>query len=263
MTFHTVSITVAVIFTIVWLPLYNVERRQNVLKHLNPDLQHLASEDHFDLAAPSLFGPDVAKMAKESADATSALTQARPRPRPQTFLVSWVPLVTGVRDALQHGTRGSSHIPNTTPNPISKRVGVFRLGENNPRTSPLLSRPNPSRQLPGYDGSISHGYKTSSHNPTIPGPSRPGFPHNLLWLLRPSRRYTPRSLRVRPYNPSKVRGDGNTASGKSGHPIKHMEWNVVQSYRIVFQQLLHNQRPESSHYSHQENQCALRWRSES
>ena len=52
---------------------YNGERRQSVLKHLNPDLQHLASEDLFDSAAPSLFDLDFAKTANERADAMLAL----------------------------------------------------------------------------------------------------------------------------------------------------------------------------------------------
>ena len=59
--------------------------------------------------------------------------------------------------------------------------------------------------------------QTQIWNCLTPVSSRPGFPHNLLWSLRSSRKYTPISLQVRPYNPSKVRGDENTTCGRCGH----------------------------------------------
>ena len=89
---------------------YNVERRQSVLKHLNPDLQHLASEDHFDSAAPSRLDPDFAKTAKESAEAMSALREARPKSSgPQLFIQKW--------GAPQHGIRDSPVPPIPFQNP--------------------------------------------------------------------------------------------------------------------------------------------------
>ena len=64
---------------------FSVERRQNVLKSLNPDLLHLASEDLFEEAPPNLFGPGFAKVAKERSDAMSALRQARSKPNKPFF----------------------------------------------------------------------------------------------------------------------------------------------------------------------------------
>ena len=65
---------------------FSVERKQNVLKSLNPDLLHLASEDLFDEAAPNLFGSGFAKVTKERSDAMSALRQAKSKPNKPFFL---------------------------------------------------------------------------------------------------------------------------------------------------------------------------------
>ena len=156
---------------------FSVERRQNVLKSLNPDLLHLASEDLFEEAPPNLFGPGFAKVAKERSDAMSALRQARSKPN-KPFFEKGAPHPTRARDAphlaipgssLTHNVgditraiRGTRAIKATTAVKATTRA---RGKPQKPKTP--ANKPAPSRPKSGIVGSPRPG----NH---VQGSQRPG-----------------------------------------------------------------------------------------
>ena len=180
---------------------FSVERRQNVLKSLNPDLLHLASEDLFDEAAPNLFGSGFAKVAKERSDAMSALRQAKSKPNKPFFRKGGAP---------PYKSQGRPTFGNSRFQPYPQRGGYHQSYQGyqafkaitavkastrargkpqNP--NPPTNRSPPSRLKSGIVGSLRPG--NHSHGSQRPGKYPSDFTPLALGSQRPNPNPRPRN----------------------------------------------------------------------
>ena len=167
---------------------FNVERRQNVLKSINPDLLHLASEDLFDEVVLNLFGPGLPKFRRKG------LMLCQPCDRPDPSQTK--PFQKG--GAPPYKSQGRPTFGNSRFQPYPQSRGYHQGYQGYPK--PPTNRPPPSGCKSGIVGSFrpgngSHGSQRPSNHPTslALGSQRPGTnpihqnPHTCTCRFKPDR----------------------------------------------------------------------------